>query len=90
MNQACKNAAAFSLVGAVDISVLDGLYSKQLGTHMEKAHKLHSRLGHPSNRLLMKNLQARGADSKFGDRKSNLRGRKKNIGGRKTISGSEK
>ncbi|CAE7470265.1 unnamed protein product [Symbiodinium sp. CCMP2592] len=65
MQQVTRNDAVFSLIGAVDMTVLDGISAKELGELMERAHRIHSRLGHPSNRLLVKNLQARHADKKL-------------------------
>ena len=57
-----RNHETFSLIGAVDTSVLDDLDAKELSDLMDRVHKIHTRVGHPSNRLLVKNLQARGAD----------------------------
>ncbi|CAE7725645.1 RE2 [Symbiodinium sp. CCMP2592] len=65
MQQVIRYEAVFSFVGAVDMSVLEGISSKELGELMERVHRLHSRLGHPSNRLLVKNLQARHADKRL-------------------------
>ncbi|CAE6970949.1 RE1 [Symbiodinium sp. CCMP2592] len=65
MQQVIRNDAVFALIGAVDMSVLDGISAAELGELMERAHRIHSRLGHPSNRLLVKNLQARHADKKL-------------------------
>ena len=53
------------LLGAVDTSCLEKLDAKELAEIMDKVLKIHGRLGHPSNRLLVKNLQARGADPKL-------------------------
>ena len=58
------HAAWEGLVAAVDTSCLASLNAKELEELMDKVLKIHSRLGHPSNRLLVRNLQARGADAK--------------------------
>ena len=58
------HAAWEGLLGAVNTSSLDSLSAKELEELMDKVLKIHSCLGHPSNRLLVKNLQARGADAK--------------------------
>ena len=51
-------------VHAVDTSVLQTLTAQELQKLMDSVRQLHRRFGHPSNRLLIKNLQARGADQK--------------------------
>ncbi|CAE7706187.1 GIP [Symbiodinium sp. CCMP2456] len=65
MRQVVRNDAVFGLIGAVDLTALEGLTSAELGALMERVHRIHFRLGHPSNRLLIKNLQARHADKKL-------------------------
>ena len=62
MGQLIRNDAAFALVGTVATSVVDGLTSKEMGELMERARRIHFRLGHLLNRLLVKSLQARDAD----------------------------
>ena len=49
---------------AVDATPLNTLTTQELNKLMEVAHQLHRKFGHPSNRLLIKNLRARNADSK--------------------------
>ena len=51
-------------IHAVDTSVLQTLTTQELQKLMDSVRQLHRRFGHPSNRLLIKNLQARGADQK--------------------------
>eukprot|EP00439_Symbiodinium_sp_Y106_P074670 s1070_g14.t1 len=51
-------------VMAVDATPLNTLTTQELNKLMEVAHQLHRKFGHPSNRLLIKNLRARNADSK--------------------------
>ena len=51
-------------VHAVDTSILQTLTTQELQRLMDSVRQLHRRFGHPSNRLLIKNLQARGADPK--------------------------
>ncbi|CAE7435674.1 unnamed protein product [Symbiodinium sp. CCMP2592] len=51
-------------VMAIDITPLNTLTSQELDKLMQVAHQLHRKFGHPSNRLLIKNLQARNADPK--------------------------
>ena len=46
----------------IDTSVLETLEPPKLQKLMEDVKKLHRRFGHPSNRLLVKNLQSRNAD----------------------------
>ena len=60
-----RNHETFSLIGAIDKSVLDDLDAQEVSDLMDRVHKIHTRLGHPSNRLLIKNLQARGANMKL-------------------------
>ena len=51
-------------VHAVDTSVLQTLTSQELQKLMDSVRQQHRRFGHPSNRLLIKNLVARNADPK--------------------------
>ncbi|CAE7207895.1 GIP [Symbiodinium sp. CCMP2592] len=51
-------------VMAVDLTPLNTLTSQELEKLMSVAHQLHRKFGHPSNRLLIKNLKARNADAK--------------------------
>eukprot|EP00439_Symbiodinium_sp_Y106_P014973 s9774_g2.t1 len=51
-------------VMAVDVTPLNTLTSQELEKLMGVAHQLHRKFGHPSNRLLIKNLRARNADAK--------------------------
>ena len=51
-------------IHAIDTSVLQTLTTQELQKLMDSVRQLHRRFGHPSNRLLIKNLQARGADPK--------------------------
>ena len=46
----------------IDTSVLETLEPPKLQRLMEDVRKLHRRFGHPSNKLLVKNLQSRNAD----------------------------
>ncbi|CAE7677868.1 GIP, partial [Symbiodinium necroappetens] len=48
----------------VDTSCLNTLTSSELERLMQHVHQLHRRFGHPSNRLLVKNLLYRNADEK--------------------------
>ena len=45
--------------------LLESMDKKELSELMDRAHKIHGRLGHPSNRLLVRNLKVRGADPKL-------------------------
>ena len=51
-------------VMAVDVTPLNTLTSQELEKLMGVAHQLHRKFGHPSNRLLIKNLRTRNADAK--------------------------
>ena len=46
----------------IDTSILETLEPPTLQKLMEDVHELHRRLGHPSNRLLVRNLKSRNAD----------------------------
>ena len=46
----------------IDSTALESLEPPKLQKLMEDVRKLHRRFGHPSNRLLVRNLQARNAD----------------------------
>ena len=46
----------------IDTSMLETMEPAKLQKLFEDVRKLHRRFGHPSNRLLVKNLQARNAD----------------------------
>ncbi|CAE7907904.1 bacA, partial [Symbiodinium necroappetens] len=48
----------------VDTSCLETLTTSELERLMQHVHQLHRRFGHPSNRLLVKNLLHRNADEK--------------------------
>ena len=60
-------------VHAVDTSVLKTLTTQELQKLMDSVRQLHRRFGHPSNRLLIKNLVARNADPKVIAAASQLR-----------------
>ena len=60
-------------VHAVDTSVLETLTTQELQKLMDSVRQLHRRFGHPSNRLLIKNLVARNADPKVIAAASQLR-----------------
>ncbi|CAE7805002.1 unnamed protein product, partial [Symbiodinium sp. CCMP2456] len=53
-----------NMVMTVDTTPLNTLTSQELDRLMAVALQLHRKFGHPSNRLLIKNLRARNADSK--------------------------
>ena len=55
---------ATDMVLPVDTSCLETLTTTELDRLMHHVHQLHRRFGHPSNRLLVKNLIHRNADEK--------------------------
>ncbi|CAE7247758.1 RE1, partial [Symbiodinium sp. CCMP2592] len=57
--------AAEVLVTEAEKELLATMDKKELTELIERAHKIHCRLGHPSNRLLIRNLKVRGADPKL-------------------------
>ncbi|CAE7259372.1 GIP, partial [Symbiodinium sp. CCMP2456] len=58
---------------AVDTTVLNTMTTEELSKLMESVRQLHRRFGHPSNKLLIKNLEARNADPKIIAAASQLR-----------------
>ena len=58
---------------AIDTSVLETMTAVELQKLMDSVRQLHRRFGHPSSRLLVKNLQARNADPKVIAAASQLR-----------------
>ena len=50
---------------AVSVEVLKDLTEKELQHLTEVAVQLHRKMGHPSNKLLVRNLKARGADERL-------------------------
>ena len=50
------------MVTEAEKQILENMDQKELQEMMDRAHKIHCRLGHPSNRLLIRNLKVRGAD----------------------------
>ena len=52
-------------VYAVDLECLNTLTTQELAKATEHVRRLHRRFGHPSNHLLVKNLQARNADPRL-------------------------
>ena len=53
------------MVTETEKQILESMDQKELQEMMDRAHKIHCRLGHPSNRLLIRNLKVRGADPKL-------------------------